>query len=703
MPKQQRSFHLEYVDKRSHTTPPIPVYPPSHNHLIMHLTDFVVLGFIMLATVIYFKFNTIRDLLFSNDDDISASNGGSNDIVELMQQNEKNYLVLYASQTGTAEDYAKRFAKELKNKFNLNVLCKDVETTVLENLHKLPSQIIVSFFISTYGEGDFPDGAVNFEQYLSDAQLPDLKFTLFGLGNNTYEFFNMAAKKTLKMLTASDATLLGPLGEGDDGKGTTEEDYLSWKETILEILHDHIDLSESSSGFKPSFQLSFLDCIDDETYLGELTEDYLPNHDIKTIASTKHPLVIPISDSKELFKSVGRNCIHTEFDISNTTISYQTGDHIAIWPFNANEKIDQFLSTFALDPKKVFNLTPLDPTMKPPFPCPTTIETAVRYYLEIIGPVSRECLTVLSEFAPPNFKQYVINLSKDKDGFAKEITDKKFNLCDALLYLSQGQPWSQVPWECLIETLQIITPRYYSISSSSNADPTKIHVTSIVEHSPNDMTGSPTLGVTTNLLRNISLNMNEPQSTKILPIQYDIMGPRQTFNGCKLPIHIRHSTFKLPMDISLPLILIGPGTGVAPFRGFIRDRVHSVQNGQGSNMGKIMLFYGCRDENDYLYEEEWPEYSSQLGEKFEMVVALSRVSDKKCYVQHKLKERQTDLAKLLNRGATVYVCGDAGKMAKDVQYTICEIISQDKSIPIEDAGEIVKAMKVNGKYQEDVW
>lgn len=671
----------------------------------MNGTDLVVLSAILVAAIIYLKFDTLKELILSNDDDISATHGGSNDIVQMMQDNDKNYLVLYASQTGTAEDYAKRFAKELKSKFGLNVLCQDVENVDLENLHNLPSHIIVSFFISTYGEGDFPDGAVNFEQYLSTAQLSDLKYTLFGLGNYTYEFFNMAAKKALKMLTEADATLIGKLGLGDDGKGTTEEDYLSWKEETLETLHGFINLSEESTGFKPSFKLSFVDKISDDTYLGELTSDYLPSNNFTppTTVSAKHPYVTPIAHAKELFKSVGRNCIHTEFDISNTTIKYQTGDHIAIWPFNANEKVEQFMTTFALQPNKIFNLEPLDPTMELPFPCPTTIETALRYYLEITGPVSRECLSVLSEFAPSEIKEYVISLSKDKDAFAQEITAKKFNLADALLYLSQGQAWSQVPWECLIETLSIITPRYYSISSASNADPSTIHVTSIVENDTNEITGSPTLGVTTNLLRNISLNMNDPNSTKIMPVQYDIRGPRNLYGGHKLPIHIRHSPFKLPTDLSIPIIMIGPGTGVAPFRGFIRDRVHSVGSGDANNMGKMMLFYGCRNEDDFLYQEEWPEYSSKLDGNFEMIVALSRVSDKKCYVQHKLKERQQDLVELLNQGANIYVCGDAVRMAKDVQRSICEMISQDKGISIEDAGEMIKAMKNNGKYQEDVW
>lgn len=667
-------------------------------------TDLIALATILLAAGIYWKLDTLKEWLASNDNDISVKGDGSQDIVELMNQNDKNYLVLYASQTGTAEDYAKRFSKELKTKFGLNVLCCDVETNDFDTLDQLPSNFVVSLFVSTYGEGDFPDGAVLFEQYLQDAHLPDLKFTIFGLGNTTYEFFNSAAKKSLKMLNEAGASFIGELGAGDDGKGTTEEDYLSWKESTFEVLQDHISLNETNNGFKPSFNMELLDEITDDTYLGELTPEYLPGKSGPSTIDAKHPYIAPIVATKELFQeNTGRSCIHTEFDISQSNIKYTTGDHVAIWPFNANEKVEQFIATFNLQRDMIFNLTSLDPTMKPLFPCPTTIESTIKYYLEITGPVSREILSVLSEFAPEEIKQYVIDLSKDKDAFAKEITSKQYNLADALLFLSQGKPWSNVPWECLIETIPIITPRYYSISSSSSMDPSTIHVTSMVENNLNESTGTQTLGVTTNLIRNISLVMNNDPVIKTMPVEYDINGPRHLYNRSSLPIHVRHSSFRLPSDPSLPVIMVGPGTGVAPFRGFIRDRVNAVQSDNLGNLGKMMLFYGCRNEDDYLYRDEWPAYSSILDDSFEMIVAFSRITDKKCYVQHKLKERHDDIISLLNQGANIYVCGDAGRMAKDVQNTIAEMIASDKNITIDDANEMIKAMKVNGKYQEDVW
>ena len=224
--------------------------------LKMDNTDLAVLCALILAVTVYLKRDIIKELLFSNDDSISAESSGCRDIAKVMKDNNKNYLVLYASQTGTAEDYAKKFSKELAAKFSLNVMCADVENYEFDTLHELPQNVVVSFFVSTYGEGEFPDSAVHFEDFLSNADegdLSNLRYTLFGLGNSTYEFYNGASKKVLEHLKKSQATLIGEHGLADDGAGTTDEDYLAWKESVFEALKDQLNLSEHEQKYVPSF------------------------------------------------------------------------------------------------------------------------------------------------------------------------------------------------------------------------------------------------------------------------------------------------------------------------------------------------------------------------------------------------------------------------------------------------------------------
>lgn len=684
----------------------------------MDNTDLGVLCALILAIAIYLKREQIKEFISSNDDDIMASNSDSRDVVQVLRENNKNYLVLFASQTGTAEDYAKKFAKELASKFSLKVMCGDIEQYDFENINELPDNVFVTLFISTYGEGDFPDGAVQFEDFISNASegsLDTLKFSLFGLGNSTYEFYNGAARKALDYLKAAGATLVGDFGQGDDGAGTTDEDYMTWKGNTFETLKDKLHLDEHEQKFEPSFVLKKLESIDDNVAVGEPSLHYLPCNKL-TYNSEKvqvgpfdlsQPFIAPVMKTYELFKNTDRNCIHTEFDVSGSNIKYSTGDHLAVWPSNATEKVDQFLKVFNLDPGMIFDLKPLDSTIKVPFPTPTTVGAAVRHYLEISGPISRQIFGQLVQFAPnQDIKQKLIDLSTDRDQFAIEITAKYFDLADALLRLSEGKPWSTVPLEFLVETIPHLQPRYYSISSSSLSEKQTIHITSVVENFPNpssDVEGNVT-GVTTNLLRNIQLAQNKQETKDSMPVHYNLNGPRDLLAGFKLPVHVRRSTFRLPSNPATPVIMVGPGTGVAPFRGFVRERVKFLEKQENIKLGKHILFYGSRNQDDFLYQDEWPEYSKKLDGAFEMIVAHSRLPNaKKVYVQDKLLEREDEVFDMINNGAFIYICGDAKGMAQGVHTSLVDILTRKKAIAKEDAAEIIKMLKTTGRYQEDVW
>ncbi|SCU86839.1 LAMI_0D03796g1_1 [Lachancea mirantina] len=681
--------------------------------------DFAVLCSLALAVLAYFSKSKIQELL-SSDDAIKV-NSDSRDVVQVLRENNKNYLVLYGSQTGTAEDYAKKFGKEMAAKFSLNVMCADVENYDLENLNDLPSNVIVSLFISTYGEGDFPDGAIPFEDFLTARESGDLsnvKYTLFGLGNSTYEFFNGAAKRVEKYMNEAGATRVGPFGEADDGAGTTDEDFLTWKDSVMEELKDQLGLDEHEQVFEPSFEYKQISQgVSNEISLGEPTAQYMPNNKIEFSPEGKqvgpfdatHPYVAPITATRELFSSGDRNCIHAEFDLSGSNIKYTTGDHLAIWPSNPDEKIAKFLECFDLDADTVFSLVPRDSTVKLPFPVPTTIGAAVRHYLEITGPVSRQFIASLVQFAPKeDLKVELTELSRDRDFFAKEVTVKYLDLADALLHISHGAKWGSVPWNFLVESVPRLQPRYYSISSSSLTEKQVVHVTAVVENFPNPSLDDhqPVTGVTTNLLRNLQLAQNKEDIQKTtLPVHFSLEGPRGLFKGYKLPVHVRRSTFRLPSNTNTPVIMIGPGTGVAPFRGFVRERVKLLEKQPNTTLGKHLLFYGSRNTSDFLYQEEWPDYSKKLGDSFEMIVAHSRLENKsKVYVQDKLIERKDEIYDLVkNKGAFIYVCGDAKGMAQSVHAAFVKILSEGSEISTDDATAILKAMKPGGRYQEDVW
>jgi NADPH-ferrihemoprotein reductase len=669
----------------------------------LDILDYSVLVALAIAVSVYFS----KGVLWAVEDDGTKVVTTSREIAQVVRDNNKEFLIFYGSQTGTAEDYAQKFAKELKSKFRLNVMVADLEDYDFESLNEL--DVIVGFLISSYGEGDFPDSSIAFESHLNtlgEGELSNLRYTLFGLGNSTYEFYNGAAGKANSLLKNAGATLIGAYGQGDDGAGTLDEDYLSWKEATLETLKDVLKLEEHESSFEPSLTLLRLDpgeYDEDKIFLGEPDKSYLnPSVDqSKGPFDHAHPYLAPISSSKELFNSTDRSCIHAEFDLSNTNLRYSTGDHLAVWPSNSTEILEKFLKITGLseDKEVVYDLKPMDSTVVIPFPTPAPVEAIFRHYKEISGPVSRQTVSNLKQYAPTEkAKAEADRLGKDKNAFASEIHAKKYDFSDVLSILSDGVQWN-LPLEFLIESLPHLQPRYYSISSSSLTEKTSIHITAVVEAEEFD--GRLISGVATNLIRNIEIEQNKESAKPHL--SYNLDGPRSLFSKFKLPVHVRRSTFRLPSNPATPVILIGPGTGVAPFRGFIRDRVQQAKNGT-KDIGKALLFYGSRNSNeDFLYKEEWPEYSKVLGESFELITAFSRESAKKVYVQHKIKEREDEILALLDQGAFVYVCGDASKMAKEVNETLVDIWARGKGVPHEEAHELLKDFKTTNRYQEDVW
>lgn len=628
-----------------------------------------------------------------------------------MKKNNKNTLLLFGSQTGTAEDYANKLSRELHSRFGLNTMVADFADYDFDNFGDITDDILVFFIVATYGEGEPTDNADEFHTWLTDEAdtLSTLRFTVFGLGNSTYEFYNAIGRKFDQLLEEKGGERFAEYGEGDDGTGTLDEDFLSWKDGVFDSLKNNLNYEEKELKYEPNVKLTERDDLtvdDSHVSLGEPNKKYINSQGVdlsKGPFDHTHPYLAKITKTKELFNSKDRNCVHVEFDISDSNLKYSTGDHLAVWPSNSDENIKQFLKCFGLEDKEntVIELKALDSTYSIPFPSPITYGAVIRHHLEISGPISRQLFLSIAGFAPnEETKATLTRIGNDKQEFASTITRRKFNIADALLFASKGKAWVDVPFEFIIENVQHLTPRYYSISSSSLSEKQLINITAVVEAEV-ESDGRAVTGVVTNLLKNIEIEQNNTNETPV--VHYDLNGPRNKFSKFKLPVHVRRSNFKLPKNTTTPVILIGPGTGVAPLRGFVRERVQQVKN--GVNVGKTILFYGCRNEHDdFLYKQEWSEYASVLGDKFEMFNAFSRQDpSKKVYVQDKIVENYKIVNELLNNGATIYVCGDASRMARDVQAAIAKIVAKDRDISQESATELVKSWKVQNRYQEDVW
>ncbi|EGP84601.1 unnamed protein product [Zymoseptoria tritici ST99CH_1A5] len=685
--------------------------------------DIVVLAILLLGTIAYFTKGTYWAVPpkdpYASLTNGSAKAGKSRDILEKLEETGKNCVIFYGSQTGTAEDYASRLAKEGSSRFGLKTMTADLEEYDYENLDKFPDDKVAFFVLATYGEGEPTDNAVEFYEFIGgedvsfseksaeESPLGGMKYVTFGLGNNTYEHYNSMVRNVDKYLTRLGAQRIGEAGEGDDGAGTMEEDFLAWKEPMWNALAEAMNLEEREAVYEPVFEVTEkenMDASHDTVYLGEPNKNHLEGKS-KGPYNAHNPYIAPIAESYELFHDKSRNCLHMEIDISGSNLSYTTGDHIAVWPNNPGREVERLLKVTGLKKKAdtVITVKGMDATAKVPFPTPTTYDTVFRYQLEICAPVSRQFVATLAQFSPNDeIKEKMTKIGGDKETFSAEVAKKNFNIAQFLEHIGNGQTWDKIPFALFVESLNKIQPRYYSISSSSLVQKNKVSITAVVDSVA--VPGAPHIvkGVTTNYLLSLKLKQEGQSNPDPHGLNYAITGPRNKYDGVHVPVHIRHSNFKLPSDPSKPIIMVGPGTGVAPFRGFVQERAQQAKNGE--KVGKTLLFTGSRSrKEDFMYEKEWEQYTKDLDGQFELITAFSRESDKKVYVQHRLKERAEEVNKLLEQKAYFYVCGDAANMAREVNETLSTIISEQRGVEKKKAEDVVKGMRSGNLYQEDVW
>ncbi|CEH16387.1 cytochrome p450 oxidoreductase [Ceraceosorus bombacis] len=705
--------------------------------------DLLVLALIGLGAVVYL----FKDSIFSKKVDTSASKlaqpasfdeEGGDDFVSKLKEQKKRIVIFYGSQTGTAEEYAVKIAKEAKARFGTSSLVLDPEEYEFDKLDALPADAVAIFVMATYGEGEPTDNAVKLVEHVAEESpqftqgdnLESLKYVIFGLGNRTYEHYNKVARDLDSRLQELGATRVGERGEGDDDK-SMEEDYLEWKDGMFEALAQECGFEEGGGGEVEDFEVAEIDDFEeDRVYQGELSARALLG--TKGIHDAKNPYPAPIIKAKELFSLSGeRSCVHMEFDIDGSGISYQHGDHIAVWPNNPEIEVERILAVLGLTEKRftVIDVESLDPTLaKVPFPVPTTYDAIFRHYLDISAAAGRQAVNSFAKYAPSEAaKAELAKIGSDKAYFGKKVASRSLKLAEVLQSVagddlraepSKSTPW-QIPFDRIISAIPRVGPRFYSISSSPKLYPKAVHVTAVVLRYQAADGGEYIHGLATNFISTLKQKYNQEQvDARIKSPYYNIEGPRGAYiagGQIRAPIHIRRSTFRLPTSPKIPVIMVGPGTGVAPFRGFVQERVASAQKAIEKNgpealkdWGKIRLFYGCRKSNeDFLYKEEWEEHKKALGDTFEMYTALSREKFKpdgsKLYVQDLVWEQREAIAKdILDNKAYIFVCGEAAGMAKDVEATLVRILSEAKG-SAEDGKKELQLLKSRSRLLLDVW
>ena len=620
---------------------------------------------------------------------ISASQDAN--FVEKMKRTGKNIVFFYGSQTGTAEEFATRLAKSAQ-KYGMKGFAYDTENVEdWDILADLPTEVekgFAVFCMATYGEGEPTDNAMQFHAWLKDADisLPELKYCVFGLGNRTYEHFNSMGKFVDSQLTKLGADRLCELGLGDDDQNI-EDDFVQWQENNFWPAVCKSFNIESTGEFTSVRQFALKEVPDsNRLFTGEPLrfqsyERQRPPFD------SKNPFLANLITERKLNLDDERYFMHIELDMTGSKLRYESGDHVAVLPVNQENTVNKLAKVLEIeDLNKVFNLENVDPddSKKSPFPCPTTYRVAFSHYLDISTHPTTHMCRELAEYATnEEQKKFLMELSSSsvegKEKYKEWIKTENRTIVEVLEDLDSVK----IPADHLCELLPRLQVRYYSISSSSRMYPSHVHITAVLVDYKTPI-GREVKGVCTQYLLDKAAQKRSEES------QLD-----------KVACFIRKSQFRLPMKSSVPIIMIGPGTGFAPFRGFLQEK--QWQKEQGKPLGEVVLYYGCRKEaTDFIYRDEVESWVEQ-GVITHLYTAFSRDQESKVYVQNRLAQNGEATWDLLKRGAHIYVCGDAKNMARDVYACLENIISTHGEMSLEQATQYLKNMSVKGRYSADVW
>jgi sulfite reductase (NADPH) flavoprotein alpha-component len=490
--------------------------------------------------------------------------------------------------------------------------------------------------VSTHGEGDPPDNAQELHEFLHGKKAPrldNLRFSVLALGDTSYENFCQIGRDFDQRLES-----LG--GQRAYSRVECDVDYEDaadgWIEGALDAFGEHL---------KAPLPITAVSAPQTVAASGKVSSLY----------NKKNPFAAAVLDNFILNgRGSAKETRHVELSLEGSGLVFEPGDSLGVMPSNCPDLVAELIQTLKLKPD--------EPVIT--HEGEMTLQNALSHAYEITT-LTRPFIAKYAERAQANELNALL-LEDNK----KQLTE--FIYGRDIIDLVQRFPVEGITPGEFIGLLRKLPPRLYSIASSYQANSDEVHLTiAAVRY---ESYGRPRKGVA-------SVHFAE-----------------RLAEGDTVPIYVdANKNFKLPADPNAPIIMIGPGTGVAPFRAFVEEREALDAGGQN------WLFFGDQHfTTDFLYQIEWQRWLKD-GVLTRMDVAFSRDTEHKVYVQHRMLEKSKDLYAWLQEGAYLYVCGDAERMAHDVHAALIAIVAKEGGVSSQKAGEYIKGLQKDKRYQRDVY
>lgn len=574
----------------------------------------------------------------------------------IIEANNTSILVLYGSNLGTAEG----IARELAETARFHGMRSEV-APLNKRIGNLPREGAVFIVTSSYN-GKPPSNAKEFVQWLEQmepGELQGVNYAVFGCGDQNWASTYQEVPRFIDdQLAAKGATRLTLRGEAD-ASGDFEKQLDDWQKRLWsDVFHVFgLKVNEKIQQEQSSLTIQFVSGLAG----APLAKSYEAVHG-----------TVVVNQELQLSNS-DRSTRHIEVALPSG-VTYQEGDHLGVLPRNRRELVDRILGRFGLNGNEqlIIKASGRSATHLP-LDSPVSLYDLLSHSVELQEPATRAQLRELAmaTVCPPHKRELEAML--EEGAYQEQILSKRISMIDLLMQYEA----CELPFERLLELLPPLKARYYSISSSPRVHPDQVSITVSVVNSPAWSGRGQYRGVASNDLAD-----------------------RRHGEDIVMFVRTPESGFQLPDDVETPIIMVGPGTGVAPFRGFLQAR--SSLKRIGKALGEAHLYFGCRNEVDYIYREELEQYER------EGVVSLHtcfsrKDAEAKTYVQHMMEQDAQHLIDILERGGRLYICGDGKRMAPDVEAMLQKAIQEFHDLNEHEAKVWLDRLQSEGRYAKDVW